>query len=131
MCFKGYRVQVAERLCRELLMHGDVSKAVTESIRAGTPLWESLVPKHVSEEIKANQLVRFSRLNYRDVHSSTEIPSKVVEMFVFKCSCAPTSHAAQNYACLLVRAIDCTFAKGTAPAESYARAWLFVASALN
>jgi len=41
---------------------------------------------------------------------------------------------------LLVRAIDCTFAKGTAPvakgtapapAEAYARAWLFVASALN
>lgn len=51
-------------------MHGDVSKAVTESIRAGTPLWESLVPKHVSEEIKANQLVRVSQ------------PSKVVEIFV-------------------------------------------------
>ncbi len=90
MCLKGYRVQVAERLCRELLMHGDVSKAVTESIRAGTPLWESLVPKHVSEEIKANQLVRFSRLyNYRDVHSSTEMPSKVVEMFVKYIPSAP------------------------------------------
>jgi hypothetical protein len=44
---------------KELLMHGDVSKAVTESIRAGTPLWESLVPKHVSEEIKANQLLGY------------------------------------------------------------------------
>jgi hypothetical protein len=26
---------------RELLMHADVSKAVTESIRMGTALWES------------------------------------------------------------------------------------------
>ncbi len=42
---------------RELLMHTDVSKVVTESIRAGTPLWESLVPRHVVDEIKENSLV--------------------------------------------------------------------------
>lgn len=42
---------------RELLMHSDVSKVVTESIRAGTTTWESLVPRHVVEEIKTNKLL--------------------------------------------------------------------------
>ena len=35
----------------ELLQHGDVSQIVTESIRAGTPDWEALVPRHVCEQV--------------------------------------------------------------------------------
>ena len=45
---------------RELLQHGDVSKRVSESIRAGTAEWEGLVPHHVRDQIKA-----FSLLGYR------------------------------------------------------------------
>lgn len=33
-------------------------QVVTESIRAGTPVWESLVPRHVVDEIKENKLVQ-------------------------------------------------------------------------
>jgi hypothetical protein len=44
---------------KELLMHADVSKAVTESIRMGTELWEKLVPRHVADEIKANHLLGY------------------------------------------------------------------------
>ncbi len=43
----------------ELLQHGDVSQIVTESIRAGTPDWESLVPRHVCEQIKAQNLLGY------------------------------------------------------------------------
>jgi len=45
---------------RELLQHGDVSKRVAESIRAGTAEWEGLVPHHVRDQIKA-----FNLLGYR------------------------------------------------------------------
>ena len=40
-------------------MHADVSRAVSDSIRAGTELWESLVPKHVAEEIKSKHLLGY------------------------------------------------------------------------
>ena len=40
-------------------MHADVSRTVSDSIRAGTPLWESLVPKHVAEEIKSKHLLGY------------------------------------------------------------------------
>ena len=42
---------------RELLRHGDVSKLVAESIRAGTREWEALVPHHVRDQIKALNLL--------------------------------------------------------------------------
>lgn len=42
---------------RELLRHGDVSKLVAESIRAGTRDWEVLVPHHVRDQIKALNLL--------------------------------------------------------------------------
>lgn len=42
---------------RELLRHGDVSKLVSESIRAGTREWEALVPHHVRDQIKALNLL--------------------------------------------------------------------------
>jgi hypothetical protein len=42
---------------RELLQHGDVSKLVAESIRAGTREWEALVPHHVRDQIKALNLL--------------------------------------------------------------------------
>lgn len=41
----------------ELLQHGDVSKRVSESIRAGTDEWEGLVPHHVREQIKSLELM--------------------------------------------------------------------------
>ena len=44
---------------RDLLMHRDVTRVVTESIRAGTSVWESLVPRHVSEEIKTKHLLGY------------------------------------------------------------------------
>jgi hypothetical protein len=44
---------------RELLMHADVSRTVTDSIRAGTSVWETLVPKHVAEEIKSKHLLGY------------------------------------------------------------------------
>ncbi|KAK9815358.1 hypothetical protein WJX72_002256 [[Myrmecia] bisecta] len=44
---------------RELLMHGDVSRRVTESIRTGTDEWESLVPQHVCEQIKNLNLLGY------------------------------------------------------------------------
>ncbi len=40
-------------------MHADVSRAVSDSIRAGTDLWETLVPKHVAEEIKSKHLLGY------------------------------------------------------------------------
>ena len=40
-------------------MHADVSRAVSDSIRAGTDLWETLVPKHVAEEIKSKHLLSY------------------------------------------------------------------------
>ena len=42
---------------RNLLLHTDVTRVVTDSIRAGTPLWESLVPHHVATEIKQKNLL--------------------------------------------------------------------------
>jgi hypothetical protein len=42
-----------------LLSHGDVSKLVAESIRAGTPDWEGLVPHHVRDQIKALNLLGY------------------------------------------------------------------------
>lgn len=35
----------------------DVTRAVTDSIRAGTSLWEDLVPHHVATEIKQKNLL--------------------------------------------------------------------------
>ncbi|KAK9917589.1 hypothetical protein WJX75_006149 [Coccomyxa subellipsoidea] len=52
----------------ELLSVGDVSKRVTESIRAGTDEWESLVPQHVRDQIKTLHL-----LGYRG-DSQKEVP---------------------------------------------------------
>ena len=40
-------------------MHSDVSRTVTDSIRAGTSVWETLVPKHVAEEIKSKHLLGY------------------------------------------------------------------------
>ncbi|KAK9837499.1 hypothetical protein WJX81_007020 [Elliptochloris bilobata] len=51
----------------ELLLHSDVSKRVTESIRCGTDDWESLVPSFVRDQIKSLNL-----LGYRGPHSKLE-----------------------------------------------------------
>ena len=40
-------------------MHADVSRTVSDSIRAGTDVWETLVPKHVAEEIKSKHLLGY------------------------------------------------------------------------
>ena len=44
---------------QELLMHGDVSQEVGESIRRGTPHWEKLVPVHVRDQIKSLGLLGY------------------------------------------------------------------------
>ena len=51
---------------QQLLMHGDVSQEVGESIRRGTPDWEKLVPVHVRDQIKSLGL-----LGYRAFSTAT------------------------------------------------------------
>jgi len=62
-----------ENYNRELLMHTDVSKVVTESIRAGTPVWESLVPRHVVDEIKENKLLGYKSAAVAQPESPTSV----------------------------------------------------------
>lgn len=46
----------------ELLKYGDVSKRVQELLRAGSHEWELMVPRHVANQIKSQQL-----LGYRSI----------------------------------------------------------------
>jgi hypothetical protein len=43
----------------ELLKHGDVSKRVQELLRAGSHEWESMVPRHVANQIKSQELLGY------------------------------------------------------------------------
>ena len=45
---------------------GDVSKRVSESIRMGTAEWETLVPRHVCEQIKSLKLLGYRELPYSE-----------------------------------------------------------------
>lgn len=46
--------------------YGDVSRRVQELLRAGSPDWECMVPRHVANQIKAQQL-----LGYRSPDENT------------------------------------------------------------
>lgn len=65
--------------CRDLLMHQDITRVVAESIRTGTPLWESLVPHHVATEIKDKNLLghrpRPQQLPQQQINSSSSSSS--------------------------------------------------------
>ena len=65
-----------------MALPGDVSKRVSESIRMGTTEWESLVPRHVCEQIKSLKLLGYRELPYSE-HPPLPPPAAAPQVSTF------------------------------------------------
>ena len=116
------------RSCRELLMHTDVSKAVTESIRSGTPLWESLVrillsPDRCHIHVALHEL--WCSLAARLISSVVHTPPPIA---LRQAACVPVSTGSPGHREVLVRWQSLTLhrCRSTWLRRSRPRAWCAV-----